>query len=82
VKNGETTPAGWIAEHTSCLNPGSVSSAVLVPPPISSAASTRRVSAGAGQLHRGGEAIRTGADHGGVEFGHRRDCARSGVTRR
>ena len=33
-------PIGWIAEQTSCLNPGSVSSFVRVPPPIVRAASS------------------------------------------
>ena len=34
VRNaGEAMPSGWIAEHTSCTKPGSVSSALRVPPP-------------------------------------------------
>src|SRR5207248_10798856 len=36
---GEASPSGWIAEQTSCTNPGSVSSAERIPPPIVSAAS-------------------------------------------
>ena len=43
-KNGEATPVGWVAEHTSCIRPGIVSSADRVPPPISSAASRTVVS--------------------------------------
>jgi len=42
MKNGEATPSGWIAEQTSCTNPGSVSSAERVPPPTESAASRTR----------------------------------------
>src|SRR5687768_4633910 len=33
---------GWMPEHTSCRKPGSVSSAVFVPPPTVSAASRTR----------------------------------------
>jgi len=33
VKNGEDAASGWTAEHTSCWNPGKVSSAVRQPPP-------------------------------------------------
>ncbi len=40
ARNGDATPNGCIAEQTSCLSPGTVSSAVLVPPPMSSAASS------------------------------------------
>ena len=35
-RNGEPTASGWIAEHTSWRYPGSVSSAVAVPPPTCS----------------------------------------------
>ncbi len=36
---GEPRASGWIAEHTSCSTPGSVSSSVRVPPPGVEAAS-------------------------------------------
>ena len=38
-KNGEAAASGWIAEQTSCMKPGSVSSSERTPPPIVSAAS-------------------------------------------
>ena len=38
-KNGDSRPSGWIAEHTSCVKPGSVSSSERMPPPTVSAAS-------------------------------------------
>ena len=41
---GDTCASGWIAEHTSCLNPGSVSSSVRVPPPIAAFASNTSTS--------------------------------------
>ena len=41
-RKGETTPIGWMAEQTSCKNPGNVSSAVRAPPPIVSFASITR----------------------------------------
>ena len=37
---GDPTPSGWTAEQMSWARPGTVSSAVRVPPPISSAASS------------------------------------------
>ena len=41
-RNGEASASGWIAEQTSCTNPGSVSSAERQPPPtVSSPSSTR-----------------------------------------
>ena len=39
-RNGEASASGWIAEQTSWRKPGSVSSAVRVPPPIVAAASS------------------------------------------
>src|SRR5262249_46518410 len=38
-KKGDASAIGWIAEQTSWRNPGSVSSADRVPPPIVTAAS-------------------------------------------
>ena len=37
---GDAAPSGWIAEQTSCTNPGSVSSSERVPPPTTGPAST------------------------------------------
>src|SRR5205823_824876 len=39
-KNGDPTPSGWMAEHTSWRKPGRVSSAVREPPPGVAAASS------------------------------------------
>src|SRR5262249_22620258 len=39
-RNGEATPIGWIAEQSSCVSPGTVSSLLRAPPPMRSAASS------------------------------------------
>ena len=60
------------AEHTSWTKPGSVSSAVRVPPPISSAASSTSTDAPpCAKLDRGREPVRPAADDDGVDaVGH------------
>ena len=66
-KNGDATPSGWIAEQTSCTNPGSVSSAERVPPPIVSLpSSTRTERPGARQGDGRGQPVGAGADDNGV----------------
>src|SRR6185503_16448948 len=40
LKKGELAAMGWMAEQTSCTKPGSVSSALRIPPPISALASS------------------------------------------
>ena len=63
LRNGEPTAIGCTAEQWSWRTPGTVSSLVRVPPPISSAASsTVTAHALARERGRGREAVRPGAD--------------------
>ena len=63
---GEPTASGWIAEHTSCSTPGSVSSSVRVPPPgRDGGLEHRHVPAGSRQRDGRHQPVRTGADDHG-----------------
>ena len=66
-KNGETAAIGWMAEQTSWANPGRVSAAVRMPPPMVAARlehedGTTRRCAGDG----GGQPVGAGAHHDDV----------------
>ena len=62
-ENGEPTAIGWIAEQWSCSRPGTISSLVRVPPPISSAASsTVTCDAGLARAIGGGQPVGPAAD--------------------
>ena len=65
--NGEAVAIGWKAEQWSWRTPGTVSSDVRVPPPISSAASMHgHLQAAPRQLDRAGEPVGAGPDDPGV----------------
>ena len=68
TRNGEATPNGCTAEHTSWSTPGTVSSALRVPPPMVSAPSSTVTERPAwASAHRGGQPVGPGADDDRVE---------------
>ena len=61
---GSRRAIGWTAEHSSCSSPGSVSSALRVPPPIASLRprAPSRSTPCARERRRAGQPVRAGAD--------------------